>query len=128
MSPPGVRGEMIITLTVIVGAGLDCPPRLQRDGSFLPPAKDYIEVSIKGTVIMPESMKVSWPSRGRPKEYGRPFDTCSIFMCPLTSPPFVFDDNTLRAKLIALDEAGKGNIIIDELEATVVSAPKIAKE
>jgi len=128
LSPPGVRGEMIITLGGIVGADLDCPPRLQRDGSFLPPAKDKIELSINGTVIPPESIKVSWPSRGRPKEYGRPFDTCSIFMFSLRSPPVVFGDNILGAKVIALDEDGKGNIIIDELEVTVVSPPKVAKE
>ena len=119
---------MIITLGGIVGADLDCPPRLQRDGSFLPPAKDKIELSINGTVIPPESIKVSWPSRGRPKEYGRPFDTCSIFMISLRSPPVVFGDNILGAKVIAMDEDGKGNIIIDELEVTVVSPPKVARE
>lgn len=119
---------MIITLAGIVGAGVVCPPRRQRDGSFLPPAKDKIELSINGTVIPPENMKISWPSRGRPKEYGRPFDTCSIFMFPLTSPPVVFGDNILGAKVVALDEEGKGDIIIDELEVTVVPPLKAAKE
>ena len=49
-------------------------------------------------------------------------------MFSLSSPPVVFGDNILGAKVIALDEDGKGNIIIDELEVTVVSPPNVAKE
>ena len=120
LSVGGVRAEMIIMIEGIVGANLDNPARIQRDGSFLPPAKDKMELSINGAAVPPESMRLAWPPRGRPKEYGRMFETCSIFMFPLTSPPVVFGDNVLGAKLVGLDEKGKDAIIIDELEITVV--------
>ena len=41
-------------------------------------------------------------------------------MIPLTSPPAVFGDNILRAEVTALDENGKGDILVEELEVTIV--------
>ena len=68
----------------------------------------------------PETIKVSWPSRGRSKEFGRPFKTCSIFMFPLTSLPTFFGDNVVKAEVVALDARRKGSITIDQFEVTVV--------
>lgn len=119
----GIRAEMILMIEGILGPNMDCPPRIQRDGTFLPPAQDKVEISINGIVIPPEHMKLAWPPRGRPKEYGRPFQTCSIFMFPLQSPTVVFGDNILGAKVVALDETGENSIVIDELEVTVVPPP-----
>ncbi len=78
--------------------------------------------------MSPKHIKVAWPSLGRSKEYGRPFDTCSIFMFPLTSVPTQFGDNLLRAKVVALDKQGKGDILIDQVEVTVVPAWKRPKQ
>ena len=123
LSAPGIQAEMILMIEGILGPNMDCPPRIQRDGTFLPPAQDKVEISINGIVIPPEHMKLAWPPRGRPKEYGRPFQTCSIFMFPLQSPTVVFGDNILGAKVVALDETGENSIVIDELEVTVVPPP-----
>jgi len=117
---PGPFAEMIITISGIAGADTAGPARLQRDGSFKPPAKDKLAFYINDTVVPPRTIKVSWPSRGRSKAYGRPLETCSIFMFPLTSLPTVFGDNKLRAEVVAVDENEKTDIIIDQLEVTVV--------
>jgi hypothetical protein len=45
-------------------------------------------------------------------------------MFPLATLPTVFGDNVLKAKVVALDKQGKGDIIIDQLEVTVVPAWK----
>jgi hypothetical protein len=120
LSQPGPLAEMIVTIPGIAGADNQGPPRIQRDGSFKPPAKDKLAFYVNGTVVPPKTIKVSWPSRGRSKKYGRPFETCSIFMFPLTSLPTVFGDNMLKAEVVALDEQGEGGIIIDQFEVTVV--------
>lgn len=125
---PGLVAEMIVTISGIVGADKPGPPRIQRDGSFKPPAKDKLAFSVNGAVVSPKHIKVAWPSLGRSKEYGRPFDTCSIFMFPLTSVPTQFGDNLLRAKVVALDKQGKGDILIDQVEVTVVPAWKRPKQ
>jgi len=124
LAQPGPVAEMIVTIAGIVGADKQCPARLQRDGSFKPPAKDKLAFYVNGTVVPAETIKVSWPSRGRSKAYGRPFQTCSIFMFPLTSLPTVFGDNKLKAEVVAVDEQGKSEIIIDHLEVTVVPSWK----
>ena len=120
LSQPGPLAEMIVTISGIAGADNQGPARMQRDGSFKPPAKDKVAFYVNGTAVPPKTIKVSWPPRGRSKEYGRPFETCSIFMFPLTSLPTVFGDNVLKAEVVALDEQGEGDIIIDQLEVTVV--------
>ncbi|MBQ16936.1 MAG: hypothetical protein CMJ65_07400 [Planctomycetaceae bacterium] len=117
---PGSLAEMVVTIPGIAGADKQAPPRIQRNGSFKPPAKDKLAFYVNGTVVTPRTIKVSWPSRGRSKQYGRPFQTCSIFMFPLTGLPTVFGDNVLKARVVAIDEQRKGPIIIDQLEVTVV--------
>ena len=124
LAEPGPTAEMIVTISGIAGADKAGPQRLQRDGSFKPPAKDKLAFYVNGTVVPPSTIKVSWPSRGRSKAFGRPFQTCSIFMFPLATQPTVFGDNVLKAKVVALDTQGKGDIIIDQLEVTVVPAWK----
>jgi hypothetical protein len=115
---------MIVTISGIAGADKPGPPRMQRDGTFKPPAKDKLAFYINGAVVSPKRIKVSWPSRGRSKEYGRPFEACSIFMISLASLPTNFGENLLKAKVVALDKQGKGDIIIDQVEVTVVPAWK----
>ena len=121
---PGLVAEMIVTISGIAGADKPGPPRMQRDGTFKPPAKDKLAFYINGAVVSPKRIKVSWPSRGRSKEYGRPFEACSIFMISLASLPTNFGENLLKAKVVALDKQGKGDIIIDQVEVTVVPAWK----
>ena len=125
---PGLVAEMIVTISGIAGADKSGPARMQRDGSFKPPAKDKLAFYVNGAVVSPKRIKVAWPSRGRSKEYGRPFDTCSIFMFPLTSLPTKFGDNLLKAKVVALDKQGKGDILIDQVEVTVVPPWKRPKQ
>ena len=115
---------MIVTISGIAGADKLGPARMQRDGTFKPPAKDKLALYVNGTVVSPKHIKVAWPPRGRSKEYGRPFETCSIFMFPLASLPTVSGDNLLKAKVVALDKQGKGDILIDQVEVTVVPAWK----
>ena len=49
-------------------------------------------------------------------------------MFPLTSLPTKFGDNLLKAKVVALDKQGKGDILIDQVEVTVVPAWKRPKQ
>ena len=42
--------------------------------------------------------------------------------------PTQFGDNLLRAKVVALDKQGKGDILIDQVEVTVVPAWKRPKQ
>ena len=63
---------------------------------------------------------VLWPKLVGTPSFGRPLPPHRQFMIPLSSPPAVFGDNVLQATARSLDSHGKEDILIDELEVTVV--------
>ena len=81
---------------------------------------DKIVFSINGSTVPGNTVKSVWNSKGRPETFGRPLDAHMSFMWRLTSPPAIFGDNVLAAKLVAVDPEAKDDIIIDEIEVTVL--------
>lgn len=105
LTRPGLAAELIVT------ASRSAPG-------------DRLEFSLNGKVVPSGQIKVTWNKTGREAQYGRPLQPCLTFMFRLDSLPTKFGDNQLGAKVIALDEAGQGDIVIDELEVTVLPPPR----
>ena len=101
LTMPGLAAELIVT------ASRSAPG-------------DRLEFSLNGKTVPAGRIKVTWNKRGRAALYGRPLQPCLTFMFRLDSLSTKFGDNQLGAKVIALDEAGQGDIVIDELEVTVL--------
>ena len=81
---------------------------------------DRISFSLNGTPLPNGPIKAKRQGKGRPKNYGRFLPPYWSYMIPLTSPPAVFGDNFLRAEVTELDANGKGSIVVEELEVTIV--------
>ena len=81
--------------------------------------EDRLTFSLNGTPLS-SGIKTRWQPQGRPKKFGRPMGPYNCTMIPLTSPPAVFGDNILRAEVAKLDANGKDDIVVEELEVTIV--------
>lgn len=101
LSSPGIRSELLVTAS---------------RSAF----GDRLKLAINGTPIRPETIKATWLKGGRREKWGRPLKPCWTYMFSLTSPPAQFGDNHLQAEVTALDEKADGDIIVDELEVTVL--------
>ena len=82
--------------------------------------QDKLKFWINGTMVPSNHIKMIYHGQGRPAKYGRPLGPHSVFMIPLVSPPIVFGDNILTAAVDAKGGEGDGDIVIDELEVTIV--------
>ena len=77
---------------------------------------DEIEVDINGTAIPSEHLSWKWPDDDQPP-------ACSI---ALSSPPFVYGDNYLGAKLTESANGAEGDIKIERVECMVRALPASA--
>ena len=75
---------------------------------------------VNGVAVNTEDVKDAWYAKGRPDKWSRATGPCWTYMLPLTSPPVVFGDNRLEVEVTALDEKAEDDIVIDEIEVTVV--------
>ena len=82
--------------------------------------QDRLTFSINGTPIPSGDIKTKYHGEGRDAKYGRPLGPHWVFMIPLASPPVGFGDNVLKATLQSPGQDGQDDIVIDELEVTIV--------
>lgn len=85
-------------------------------------ADDKLEFTINGAPVPANTIKSVWNREGRPEKFGRTLAPHMSFMWRLTSPPATFGDNTLGATLTAVAGESTEDIVIDEVEVTVISA------
>ena len=83
-------------------------------------SNDKVEFSINGDAVAANAIKSVWNPAGRPEKFGRPLAPHMSFMWRLTAPPARFGDNILGAKLAVVDGEAKEDIMIDEIEVTVL--------
>jgi hypothetical protein len=82
--------------------------------------QDKLTFWINGTAVPSDDIKTIFHGQGRPAEFGRPLGPHGVFMIPLASPPVVFGDNILAVTVDGKGGEGEGDIVIDELEVTIV--------
>ena len=81
---------------------------------------DRLAFSLNGTPLPAGPIKAKRQGKGRPDNYGRKLPPYWAYMIPLSAPPAVFGDNILRAEVTELDARGEGDILVEELEVTIV--------
>ena len=81
---------------------------------------DRVTLAINGTAVRAEKLMRIWKPDGRPEEHGREIGPYTAFMWSLTSPPATDGDNTLSVTFVSGDEQAREDIVIDEVEVTVM--------
>ncbi len=101
LGAPKVRAELIVTASS------------SADG-------DVFEFSLNGAPVPSNWIKTAWNFEGRLDRYGRPLEPHYTFMIRLEAPPARFGDNLLGVMIAGLDDEAEQDIVIDELEVTVL--------
>ncbi|MBP87525.1 MAG: hypothetical protein CMJ64_12505 [Planctomycetaceae bacterium] len=114
----GSRGEYRFRIAEDLGATSAVAELIVRASQSV--REDKLVFAINGSAVSPKNIKTIWHAKGRDAKFGRPLPPHRQFMIPLSSPPAVFGDNVLQATVRSLDSHGKEDILIDELEVTVV--------
>ena len=78
---------------------------------------DRLELDINGKKIAPAQITRTYDADGQSPEKGRKLPAFHLYRFPLTSPPAVFGDNRLGARLAR--SAGKEDVDIQEVEVKV---------
>ena len=81
---------------------------------------DRLSFAINGKAIPSGEIKTIFHRQGRPASYGRPLGPHRSFMIGLTSELIRFGDNRLQVTVAQPAGEGADEIVIDELEVTVV--------
>jgi hypothetical protein len=100
LSEPGTRAELVVRASHATEG-------------------DALTFQLNGTELSAADIKTKFHAE-RPAKFGRPLGPHTVFMIPLSSPPVVFGDNILRAAVRRADGQAEADIVIDELEVTVI--------
>ena len=86
--------------------------------------QDELSFSINGKAVRSGDIKTIFHGKGRPAKFGRPLGPHRTFMIALDSEMIRFGDNHLEVTVSKPDGNGADEIVIDELEVTVVPPPQ----
>ena len=86
--------------------------------------QDELSFSINGKAVRSGDIKTIFLGKGRPAKFGRPLGPHRTFMIALDSEMIRFGDNHLEVTVSTPDGNGADEIVIDELEVTVVPPPQ----
>lgn len=81
---------------------------------------ENLAFDMNGAIIPPESVRRMWHADGRSANIGRPLPAYSTLLFDLDSDHVLDGDNILGVRLVEAESGAAGDIVIDEIDVTVM--------
>ena len=81
---------------------------------------EQVEIDLNGSRVPTAAVRKIWHPHGRSVNQGRPLPPYSSLFFDLTPDTAVYGDNLLGMRLVEADAASAGEILIDEIDVSVV--------